>query len=145
MRATSTRIGDSRIRVRRQFRLRLRCLKAPCQKRAKPELALGAVGKDEAVVETLVSSLEGEADTTARDSLIVALGELRNRKAVPALASIVKNIDDDGETRHLAACSLGRIVRKRFGKQADPIAAAIEWLDRHEETGDSSGSDENDE
>src|SRR4051812_30213243 len=105
---------------------------------------LGAIGKDEAVVERLVASLASEVDTTARDSLIVALGELRNRKAIPALASIVKDVKADGDTRHLAACVLGRIVRKRFDKQADPIDAVIKWLDGHDETEDETGSDEND-
>ena len=102
---------------------------------------LGAIGKDEAVVERLVASVESEVDTTARDSLIVALGELRNRKAIPALAAIVKDVDADGDTRHLAAGCLGRIVRKRFDEQADPIGAAIKWLEGHNDGGGEGDAD----
>jgi len=52
---------------------------------------LGAVGKDDAVVQALLASLATETDTTARDTLILALGELRNRNAIPALAAIIKD------------------------------------------------------
>lgn len=92
---------------------------------------LAALGKDDAVVEALLASLATETDTTARDTLILALGQLRNRKAISALAAIIKDPTADGDTRHTAAESLGRIVRRRFLNESDPVAAAIQWLDDH--------------
>ena len=92
---------------------------------------LGAIGKDESVVSSILASLTTESDTGARDSLILALGGLRSRSAIPALASIIRDATVDGDTRFTAAESLGKIVRRRFLKQPHPIAAAIEWLDKH--------------
>jgi hypothetical protein len=94
---------------------------------------LGAIGKDERVVQSLLESLGGEVEAVTRDSIILALGQLRNRKAIPALASIIKDANADGNTRHTAADSLGSIVKRRFDKQPDRIAAAIEWLDSHKD------------
>jgi hypothetical protein len=94
---------------------------------------LGALGKNEGVVETLLEALANERETVTGDSLVLAVGQLRNRKAIPALASIIRDANADGDTRHLAADSLGQIVKRRFDKQADPIAAATEWLDRHKD------------
>jgi hypothetical protein len=92
---------------------------------------LGFVGKDDAVVEKLLTSLAKEKETVARDSLILALGELRNRKAIPALAAIIKDTNGDGDTRHLACDSLGQIVRRRFDNEPDRLAAALHWLEKH--------------
>jgi hypothetical protein len=92
---------------------------------------LGAVGREEGVVEALLQSLDTETDVTARDSVILALGELRNRKAIPLLAKFIRNPETDGDTQWGAMLSLGRIVRKRFEKKPDPLAAALEWLTKH--------------
>jgi hypothetical protein len=83
------------------------------------------------VVESLIASLGNEVETVARDTLIVALGQLRNPKAIPALALIIRDANADDDTRHLAADSLGQIVRRRFDRQPDRLAAAIKWLDDH--------------
>lgn len=96
---------------------------------------LGAVGRDEKVVESLIASLGSEVETVPRDSLIVALGQLRNRKAIPALASIIKDANADGDTRNVAAVSLGQIVKRRFERQGDPIAGAVKWLHEHGDGG----------
>ena len=90
---------------------------------------LAAVGKDDAVIETILASLADETDDVARDSFILALGQLRSRKAIPALAAIIKDATADGDTRHTAVESLGRIVRRRFLNETDPVAAAMKWLE----------------
>jgi HEAT repeat protein len=95
-------------------------------------MILGAVGKDESVVTEILARLSTEADTVARDSLIVALGGLRSRRAIPALAAIIRDESADGDTRWTAVESLGKIVRRRFLKQSIPIEAAIEWLEKHD-------------
>jgi len=94
---------------------------------------LAEIGKDENVVDQLIRTLQSETDTEARDSLILALGRLKNRKAVPALAAIIRNEAEDGDTRWTAVESLGYVVRKRFLKQVNPVQAALAWLDNHGE------------
>lgn len=93
---------------------------------------LGAVGKDERIVTEVLGRLSAETDMTARDSLIMTLGELRSRRAVPALAVIIRDETADGDTRWTAVESLGKIVRRRFLKQSSPIEAAIDWLNKHD-------------
>ena len=92
---------------------------------------LAALGRDDGVVDELLAAFQTETDMTARDSLILAAGRLKSRKAVPILAGIIRDETADGDTRWTAAESLGLIVRQRFNKREDPIRAAIEWLDRH--------------
>lgn len=93
---------------------------------------LGAVGKDESVVSEVLTRLSAETDTTARDSLILTLGGLRSRRAIPALAAIIRDEMADSDTRWTAVESLGRIVRRRFLKQSSPIEAAVDWLKKHD-------------
>ena len=69
--------------------------------------------------------------SVARDSLILALGQLRNRKAIPTLRAIICNTQEDGDTRWTAIESLGKIVRRRFLSQSDPEQAAKDWLAKH--------------
>jgi hypothetical protein len=63
--------------------------------------------------------------------MIGALGDLKNRKAIPRLAELIRNSEIDSDTPWAAMQSLGQIVRKRFDKKADPMAAAQEWLMKH--------------
>ncbi len=70
-------------------------------------------------------------DTTARDSTILALGRLKSKKAIPLLATVIRDANADGDTRWTAVEGLGLLVRKRFLKQEDPISAAMAWLDSH--------------
>ena len=56
---------------------------------------------------------------------------MKNRAAIPALAALIKDESTDGDTRWTAVESLGRIVRKRFLAQPEPVAAAVTWLNRH--------------
>jgi hypothetical protein len=92
---------------------------------------LAAAGGDDAVIDELLNVLERETDQKAVDSTVMALGELRNRKAIPALARLLLDPGTDGDTANLAAHSLGQVVRQKFGRGADPIAAAREWLASH--------------
>ena len=67
----------------------------------------------------------------ALDSMIEALRKMENRKAIPALAKVVRNSAMDNDSRWLAMQNLGRLVRRRFDKGTDPMDAAIQWLDGH--------------
>ena len=93
---------------------------------------LRAIGKDESVVTEILAALAVESDTVARDSLILTLGELRSRRAIPILAAIIRDEAADGDTRFTAVESLGKIVRRRFFKQSSPIEATLDWLKKHE-------------
>ena len=89
---------------------------------------LAEIGRGEGVVRSLLETLAAETDIEARDSLIQALGGLRNRAAIPALATLIEDEDVDGDTRWTAVESLGRIVRRRFLGKHDPVAAAKDWI-----------------
>jgi HEAT repeat protein len=93
---------------------------------------LAALGRSEDMVSEVLVALEAERDDQARDSLVIALGELRDRRAIPALAALIRAPGADGDTRHTAAQSLGRLVRRRFDKTGDPVPEALRWLDEHE-------------
>lgn len=94
--------------------------------------ALAWLGTDAGgVVRELLLALEQETGQQARDSIVLTLGALKNRAAIPALAELIRSEDTDGDTRRCAVESLGKIVRKRFDKQTDPEAAAVTWLDAH--------------
>ena len=92
---------------------------------------LAELGRDHAAVDRLIENLHSETDTKARDSVISALGRLKNKKAIPSLAAIIRDASTDGDTKWTAVESLGLIVRRRFLKQENPIQAAMLWLDRH--------------
>jgi HEAT repeat protein len=93
---------------------------------------LAAVGMDDHAVGHVLRALASETDPVARDSLIVALGAFKNRIAIPLLADLIRNEATDNDTRWTAVESLGRIVRRRFLNQVEPVTAALEWLDKHE-------------
>jgi hypothetical protein len=108
-------------------------------KRSEPEARedgaslLAELGKDNGVVDALLESLEAETELEARDSMIITLGTLKNRRAIPALARIIRDESDNHDTRWTATESLGAIVRRRFIDTADPIKSALEWLANHPE------------
>jgi hypothetical protein len=58
---------------------------------------LAEIGKGEGVVQSLLGALAAETDVEARDSLIQALGGLRDRAAIPALAALIEDEDADGD------------------------------------------------
>ncbi|HMF13251.1 MAG TPA: HEAT repeat domain-containing protein [Gemmataceae bacterium] len=94
---------------------------------------LAELGRDEVVVDTLLERLKSETDATAKDSMILALGRLKNKKAIPSLATIIRDAATDGDTKWTAVESLGLIVRKRFLKQENPVQSAMAWLASHPE------------
>jgi hypothetical protein len=63
---------------------------------------------------------------------VLALGAFKNRVAIPALGELIRNDATDNDTRWTAVESLGRIVHRRFLNQAEPVQAALEWLDKNE-------------
>ena len=89
---------------------------------------LAEVGRNDEVVARLIEAVEREPDTQARDSIVQALGALRNRLALPALVALVEDEATDGDTRWTAVESLGKVVRRRFLAQPDPVAAARDWI-----------------
>jgi HEAT repeat protein len=94
---------------------------------------LETVGKDNVVVDELLKSLESETTLTVKDSLLIAVGRFKSRKAIPLLAKIIRNQREDLDTRWTAVESLGLIVRRRFLNQTDPVQSAIDWLAKHPE------------
>ena len=96
---------------------------------------LAEVGRNETVVARLLDALEAEADTQARDSIVQALGGLRNKLAIPGLAAMVEDEGTDGDTRWMAVESLGKIVRRRFLAKPDPVAAALDWIAKARQRG----------
>jgi hypothetical protein len=93
---------------------------------------LAEIGKDAEVGRQVLEALASETDPLARDSLIQALGALKDRAAIPVLAELIRSRDTDDDTRWTAVESLGRLVRRRFLDQAQPLAAALEWLEKYE-------------
>jgi HEAT repeat protein len=91
---------------------------------------LGA--NDPATVEALTRALRTASEDEERDSIILALGEMRSTAPVPVLAGLIRDPATDEETRGTAIEALGRIARRRFDRQPDPRAAATAWLDRRE-------------
>lgn len=89
---------------------------------------LAEIGKDERIVEWLLGCLEEETDATVRDTLLIALGRLRSKKAIPALGAVIRDESTDDDTRWTAVESLGWIVRRRFQAEKDPVNAALTWL-----------------
>jgi HEAT repeat protein len=92
---------------------------------------LAALGDDEGVIDELLGALEAEVEDQPRDATIEALGHLKNRRAIPYLAHVIRNAGTDGDTRWSAVEALGRIVRRRFDRQPDAFNAALGWLDSH--------------
>ena len=94
--------------------------------------ALAWIGKSSPeVVAKLLDALQHALTDEERDTILLALGDLGANAAVPAIAKVLRDATTDGDTRHAAAEALGKIVRRRFDKQQDPIEAALAWLDAH--------------
>ena len=91
---------------------------------------LAALGQQQTVVSALLQTLEAEDQSEPKDSMILALGQMRSKEAVPALARIIRNHSVDGDTRWTAVEALSRITRRPFIKQPDPVAAALAWLEK---------------
>jgi HEAT repeats len=91
---------------------------------------LEELGQRRHVVEHLVTALVNETNAEALSTLIAALGRLRARQVLPALARILSSREDDRELQWNAAEAVGRIVRRSFMRRPDPVKAALEWLEK---------------
>jgi hypothetical protein len=98
---------------------------------------LGAVGGDDQVAARILESLEAEyrrASMECRfetlDTLVLAVGQMKNKNSIPTLAILVRDTTLNGDSRWGAVEALGKLARKRFDKQPDAIEAATEWLDK---------------
>jgi len=91
---------------------------------------LGAIGRQPEVVDAVLDALETENDQQTRDSLVLALGQLGDHRAVPRLAALIRSNATDEDTRFTAVQSLGRLARQHFDRRDEPVAAALEWLDK---------------
>jgi len=81
--------------------------------------------------EQLLALLQEEEDLVVKSSLIEALGKLRYRPAIPALAAIILNQEIDVDTRWNAADSLGLIVGELFAAP-DKLQRAAAWINEHQ-------------
>ena len=111
---------------------------------------LAALGERQDIVAELVQALDRETDRESQEprppipgfdgsgratresgSIVLALGRMRNKAAVPSLARIIRDESQGGDLRRTAAEALGRVVRRPFMKEADPLRAALAWLEKH--------------
>ncbi len=92
---------------------------------------LMALGKQPGVVEELLNALGRETETQARDAIIIALGEIKDKRAIPALARIIRQPGVDGDTQWTAIESLGSVVHRKFTDKPNVVEAALEWLSSH--------------
>ena len=81
------------------------------------------------IVAEITAALETENDRLVVDSLLVALGQLRSREAIPTIARFIMNPSEDADTRSTAVDSLGQIIKRKFDKRgADMVQDACAWL-----------------
>jgi hypothetical protein len=95
---------------------------------------LGELRSDDTIGGRLRDCLKNEDDLVVKSAVIEALGKLRYRPAIPAIASIVLNTNLDIDTRWNATDSLARIVGQDFSGP-DRLQKAERWLAAREETG----------
>src|SRR5438270_281688 len=69
---------------------------------------------DRVVVDALVTAIRSEADVVVRDSMATALGQLKDKRALPILAQLLRDAATDGDSRSLITAAIGRIARRRF-------------------------------
>jgi HEAT repeat protein len=96
------------------------------------EDAAGAYGwlaqHEPAVVNDLIDAVRSEDDVVARDSIAMALGVLKDNRALPVLAELLRDPLTDSDSRSLVIEAIGRIARRRFDKKPDPERAVLEYL-----------------
>ena len=83
--------------------------------------ALGWLGaKSDTIVNALIAALDRESEDQPRDSIVLTLGALKSRAAIPALASLIRSDDTDADTRRCAVESLaGRVHSRPYGRTAE--------------------------
>lgn len=96
------------------------------------EDAAGAFGwlaqQEPAIGDELLAVVRDEADVGTRDSMVMALGALKDKRALPVLAELLRDPLTDGDSESLVIEALGRVTRRRFDKKPDPRAAALDYL-----------------
>jgi hypothetical protein len=91
---------------------------------------LGELKLEAGISEQLLHCLQNETDLVAKSSMIEALGKVRYRPAIPALALLILDKGVDVDTRWNAADSLGRIVGQDFSGP-EKLLKAEAWLAGH--------------
>lgn len=89
---------------------------------------LGELRDNKEVAGVLLAQLVDETDLVVQSATIEALGKLRYRPAIPALAALILDGTSDRDVRLDAVESLGRIVKHSFSQAQDPLAEAASWL-----------------
>jgi len=89
---------------------------------------LGELKRSEGIADVLLAQLKNEEELVAQSVMIQALGKLRYRPAVPALARLILLDDIDRDIQLDAVDSLGRIMKIDFSESGEPLVAAISWL-----------------
>jgi len=88
---------------------------------------LGELKSDSAISEHLLAHLGNEKDLVVLSAMIDALGKLRYRPAIPALAHMILAPEIDLDTRWNAADSLGAIAGQDFSGP-DKLQKAESWI-----------------
>jgi hypothetical protein len=97
--------------------------------RADARLIFCQMGCIDQLVDSLIASLCRATDSESVADLTVALGEMRNSRAIPVLRSVLDSGVADTGTKCLAVASLGMLAQRRFDRSDDPEKAARAWLD----------------
>ena len=90
---------------------------------------LRQMGCRDQVVDSLITSLRHANDPGTVTSIILALGEMKNTRAIASLGSVLSSSLVDTNTKRLAISSLGNLAQRRFDRSEDPEGAALAWLD----------------
>ena len=80
------------------------------------------------VVDELMTADSAEDDVVARDSMVMALGALKDKRALPVLAELLRDPITDGDSQSLLIEAVGRVARRRFDKKPDPLDAVLDYL-----------------
>ncbi len=89
---------------------------------------LRQMGCRDQLVDSLIGSLGRTSDPEAVAAITLALGEMRNSRAIPILGSVLDSGVADPRIRWLTVTSLGKLAQRRFDRSEDPEGAARAWL-----------------
>ena len=91
---------------------------------------LAEIGRDERALDAVLDALHRETEHQPRDVLVSALGRMKNPRAIPSLAAMLRSPQTDRDTCANVVDALGRLARRRFDRDDDPAGAAIAWLEK---------------
>jgi len=89
---------------------------------------LGELGKNDDVIDSLIMQLDAKCTVQVKDTIIIALGNLKSKKALKKLKQMLLDPEMDGDSKYTAAESVGKIIKCNILKKDDPITYAIDWL-----------------